>query len=62
MAKSGARLSMFPINMPHWHTTTVMISALVGSPDADDLANGRRNGMMSSLAIALCGKEKNTHR
>lgn len=52
MAKSGARLSMFPMRMPHWHTMTVIISALVGSPDADDLANGCRNGMMSSLAMA----------
>lgn len=56
MANSGARLSMLPMMMPHWHTATVMISALVGSPVADDLANGCRNGIMSSLAMA-CGSE-----
>lgn len=52
MAKSGARLSIFPMSIPHWHTMTVMIRALVGSPDAEDLANGCKNGIMSSFAIA----------
>lgn len=41
--------------MPHWHIKTVSISARVGSPLLEDTANGCKNGMMPSFAMA-CSK------
>lgn len=38
--------------MPHWQMTRVSKRARKGSPRFDDTANGRRNGITSSRAIA----------
>lgn len=44
-----------PKRIPPWQIMTVKIRARVGSPRFDDTANGRKNGMTSSLAMA-CNK------
>lgn len=41
-----------PNRIPHWQMHSVSINALVGSPRFDDTANGWRNGIIWSLAIA----------
>lgn len=38
--------------MPHWQMQSVRMSARVGSPRFDETANGLKNGITSSLAIA----------
>lgn len=44
-----------PKRIPPWQMKTVNINALVGSPRLDDTANGLKNGIVSSLAMA-CSK------
>lgn len=44
-----------PNKIPHWQIHNVKIRARVGSPRFDDTANGLKNGITSSLAIA-CNK------
>lgn len=41
-----------PSKIPHWQIRIVKIRARVGSPRFDETANGARNGITSSLAIA----------
>lgn len=41
-----------PNKIPHWQMHKVKMSALVGSPRFDETANGLKNGITSSLAIA----------
>lgn len=50
--KRRAEQRILPNRMPDWHMTNVNMSARVGSPRLDDTANGRKNGITSSLAIA----------
>lgn len=52
MASSGARKSTLPSKIPHWQMNNVANKARVGSPRDEDTANGLRNGMIPSLAMA----------
>lgn len=41
-----------PRRIPHWQITIVNSKALTGSPRLDETANGDKNGIIPSLAIA----------
>lgn len=56
MDRSGANRSTLPKRMPHWQMHIVRMRARVGSPRLEETANGARNGIMLSLAMACSSR------
>lgn len=59
MASNGARKSTLPNRIPHWEMHKVISKARVGSPRDEDTANGLRNGIIPSFAMA-CNNQRFT--